>query len=203
MGFYNREAINKEVTTLTTQYLQNGYWIALDKMNTLYSNAEGTVCVTNGKEIVRIQQLRTHVKEPVEGKDYSRSHQALAIEIKRYEYQKGRLREGKLLDTTTHKVFYEVKSGYMGDDKYVDDMEVLKRAKAIRSQRWDCRHIYDNKKLKNCDMDKILTMVKSRRGYKSVRKSQISGVYRVYSEYKNYYRITIMGKSDINIYLKI
>ena len=197
MAFYKTQDINKEVTLFVKQYLDNGYWFYLTEMNTLYSDAEGTIWITNGIEDVRVQ-LKKEISKRVWGSEDSRYIKAdcIHIEIKRSEHSENHFRyTGKLIGIETVKTFYELKEG-----KYTDQLDVYVEIKnRQRDKRNNKPYSFNSntiKELKHYDADKIIKIVNQRQGYKSCRKSQIERVERYKDHWSSCcYRIYIKGKN--------
>lgn len=197
MGFYKTNDINKEVTNIVKQYLDNGYWFHMREMNTSYSEAEGTIQITNGIEDIRVQLKHTFNKQVWTDENTYRRVDCFYIEIRRSEHSDNYWEyRGKEIETYVHKEFYEIKNGKYTDsmDQYfeIEDKRYMRRMMKARPYKQHGRTY-----VKNYDLDKVYKIVKHRKGFSSCRKSQIKDVIRVHNDDKPcYYLIDVESKKN-------
>lgn len=185
MAFYKTQDINKEVTLFVKQYLDNGYWFAMDRMNVSYSDAEGTVVLSNGNDYIRIQ-LVNYYKQP-----FGHRMDTCNIIVKQSE-------DKRFWDNTT-KVVDEFTFYRINNKTFTDDINVVEKVIKVGAERErNKENFYDCIEIKRYDPDKIIQIVNKRYGYKSCRKSQIKRVtkWKMNGWSKDYYQIDIEGKSN-------
>lgn len=205
MGFYKTSDINKVVTLFVKQYLDNGYWFHMREMNTSYSEAEGTIQLTNGIEDVRVQLKHTYGKRVWTNNDNKYcTVDYFYIEIRMAEHSDNYWEyRGKEIETYTYREFYKIKNG-----TYTDSLEQYLEIEAKRYIRRNTKakpyNDHGRTYLKNYDLDKVYQIVKHRKGFSSCRKSQIKNVIRFYNADKPCcYCIDVEGKkSYCKVYCK-
>lgn len=201
MGFYRLTDIEKEVTALTTQYLNNGYWILFSK-RVMYSRAKGHVWLTNGNENVRILINEDYVKEHYTN-DYGdyRLHRTIEVVVERFKPREyDIMSDGELLESKIYKTFYQLKSEYQ-KELYTDVFDGFFECKEKQRDR-QMKYVGTVKNLNNYDMDKVMRILKNHSGYKRVKREDVISVTRHTYKELNEYVIYIKGKSALCISFK-
>lgn len=177
MGFYTKNRINQEVTALVESYLQNGWWIMLNK-KVIYGSAEGHVWLTNGKEKIRIILDTTKfVKEPID--DWGYDHSTITVMVERFKPTEDEYSDGELLESTVYKTFYELQNRWKNKNGvylYTDCFDGFFDCKKKQRSREVAKNVSKRKGLKLYDAETICKVLKKYKGYKRVKQSEILGV---------------------------
>lgn len=188
MAIIKMEDINKTYTEIIGEYISRGYWIYTKTM----SGSQGEIAkidLTNGKHILRIW-INDRRDTNVGDKDEWLYVDLIEIIVEEFDDFRNRTlwnKEGKVLNTFT---FYRIGSK---NRVYVTDLETCKKCIMMNVNRRRARgYSYSNWEKINYNPDTVIKIVKSKRGFKSCKKSDIKMVERCDSMY----RIIIDGKRE-------
>lgn len=171
MKIYKTKDINELFTKVLNKYLSKGYVFNLNTMG----GSQGEIAkvdLTNGEHIYRINIDKEH--------DFENCIDTIKITVKEYETNEKRIddswitlwnNKGLLIECIN---FYEIdRCGYA--DAYTTDIEFIRECKEKRKTR-----INSSKKREiKVDKKKVCkNIVNNHKGYKSVRPSEIRGVFR-------------------------
>ena len=171
MKIYKTKDINEFFTKVVNNYLAKGYVFNLNTM----SGSQGEIAkvdLTNGEHIYRINIDKEH--------DFENCIDTIKITVKEYETNEKRIddswitlwnNKGLLIECIN---FYEIdRYGYA--DAYTMDIEFIRECKEKRKTR------INSSKRREIKVDKkkvCKNIVNDHKGYKSVRPSEIRGVFR-------------------------
>ena len=188
MAIIKMEDINKTYTEIIGEYISKGYWIYTKTMG----GTQGEIAkidLTNGKHILRIW-INDSRDRNVGDRDDWLYVDLIEIIVEEFDDFRDRTlwnKKGKILNTIT---FYRIGSR---NRVYVDDLDICKKCIMMNINRRKARgYSYSNWKKINYNPDTIIKIVKSKRGFKSCKKSDIKMVERCDSMY----RIIIDGKRE-------
>lgn len=199
--------ISRITTEIAQEYIGRGYYFS----NTM-SGHQGEIYkvdLTNGEEVIRIvvDDGTTRFKNKDKEYDFEKADVVyILVECFTNEKLNRTLWNGKG-EEINYFEFYKINRYFCGEDYIVTDCyneykEIVKK----QNER------LKNKPMTNIDMvaldnkkaSRLLKIVNSRKGYKSVRKSQIKGMKTYVNRYnkRKYYYIIIDGKQNLDLIIK-
>ena len=192
MTVFTMNDINKKLTVLVQKYLNMGYYIYINAMGVSLSKCTGRIILYNGKEFVNVHIDNTVEFDACAGKHKNiiREGYQLVEEYYGKEYPHWN-NKGKILSKLT---FFEIgrkkKAFVSTEEEWVEAKK--KSIDRMYVRNWDYRPTKQNIKF---NPDTVVRIVRSKEGFKSCRKSQITEVQKVVGLNRTpYYRIIIQGK---------
>lgn len=206
MAIIKMKNINNFLTDIVATYIEKGYSFYTKTM----SGHQGEIAkfdMSNGEEIIRIVMERSRSKYQKEIKyDFSK-FEVVSISVKSYSNFNTDILWNNEGEEINYYEFYAIGNFYSKKDiAFCDNIEEYteiydKMQKRLLNRYSDEHERYNIDTINN--IDKILKIVNSRKGYKSIRKSQIKGYYSTINRHnkRKYYTIEIEGKNSINFRL--
>lgn len=176
---FTKSEVYMEYTKKVNEYLQNGYYVYCTTMTGTQGDVS-KIDLTNGIEIIRIR-----LNNGITGLYKFNCSGGVFIKVEKYTQD---MFNHNMFDVDIlwndrgielfYKEYYNLENDYKSN-VFTDDIDEIKRIGKIRENRvkmnFDREILTDNKKL--------LSIVKTKRGYKSTRLKDIIGLYRTCDGY--------------------
>ena len=194
---FTKSEVYMEYTKKVNEYLQNGYYIYCATMGGTQGDVS-KIDLTNGIEIIRIR-----LNNGIAGLYKFNCSGGVFIKVEKYTqdmFNHNMFDVDILWNDKGTELFY--KEYYKLENKYksnifTDDIDEIKRIEKIRESRENRIKMYPDRAILT-DKRKLLSIVKTKKGYKSTRLKDIIGLYRTY----NGYVIKLFDGRMIKFYLK-
>lgn len=197
---FTKSEVYMEYTKKVNEYLQNGYYVYCATMKGTQGDVS-KIDLTNGIEIIRIR-----LNNGITGLYKFNCSDGVFIKVEKYTqdmFNHNMFDIDILWNDKGTELFY--KEYYKLENKYksnifTDNIDEIKRIGKIRENRIRIK-MYPNRAILT-DKRKLLSIVKTKKGYKSTRLKDIIGLYRIYNGYINGYIIKLFDGRMIKFYLK-
>lgn len=194
---FTKSEVYMEYAKKINEYLQNGYYVYYATMKETQGDVS-KIDLTNGIEIIRIR-----LNNGITGLYKFNCSGGVFIKVEKYTqdmFNHNMFDVDILWNDKGTELFY--KEYYKLENKYksnifTDDIDEIKRIGKIRKIRENRIKMYPDRAILT-DKRKLLSIVKTKKGYKSTRLKDIIGLYRTY----NGYIIKLFDGRMIKFYLK-
>ena len=194
---FTKSEVYMEYTKKVNEYLQNGYYVYCATMKGTQGDVS-RIDLTNGIEIIRIR-----LNDEITGLYKFNCSGGIFIKVEKYTQD---MFNHNMFDVDIlwndrgielfYKEYYNLENDYKSN-VFTDDIDEIKRIEKIRESRENRIKMYPDRAILT-DKRKLLSIVKTKKGYKSTRLKDIIGLYRTY----NGYVIKLLNGRMIKFYLK-
>lgn len=179
---FTKSEVYMEYTKKVNEYLQNGYYVYCATMKGTQGDVS-KIDLTNGIEIIRIR-----LNNGITGLYKFNCSGGVFIKVEKYTQD---MFNHNMFDIDTlwndkgtelfYKEYYKLENKYKSNI-FTDNIDEIKRIEKIREIRENRIKMYPDRAILT-DKRKLLSIVKTKKGYKSTRLKDIIGLYRTYNGY--------------------